>query len=319
MAKQAKHAYGSSANIQAAINSGVIDAYDVLFLDGDTEPKIGWVDKDGNPRVIKSAEQVVTVSELPTTGNANVIYICNDEAYIWNGTQYVAVGNDTDISVLEENVAALETAIATKADVEEVDAKINKASLASIDYEISHKPEGTIVDYRDKEIRIMCPNDTQWALQNVGANGDPNRYYIGFKAYAPSNDVVSFKEDLAKTISDETMYLFENNEFAGIDEYGRKYSIVWLPVASYDSTTQTWSYFGAKSSTSRFIGWYYSVEWYNANGDIVASDCIKINLSNEECHNLLEPFYVNSAVESANSYTDEQIAKIVGGIEVVEF
>jgi len=51
----------------------------------------------------------------------------------------------------------------------------------------------------------MCPADTQWALQQSGANADPNSYYIGFKAYAPNDDVVSFKEDLAETINDDTM------------------------------------------------------------------------------------------------------------------
>lgn len=312
MVDQAKHAYGTSANIQSALNSGIIDAYDILLLDGDTQPKIGWVDKNGVPRIVQCAAQVITVDGLPDVGNENVIYLYNDKAYIWNGAEYVNISSDVDLS-------ALEAEIATKVSADEVDAKINKAELENVEYEVSHKPEGTIVDYRDKEIRIMCPNDTQWVLQNVGANGDPNRYYIGFKAYAPSNDVVGFKEDIAKTISDETMYSFENNEFAGIDEFGRKYSIVWLPAASYDASTSTWTYFGAKSTVDKYIGWYYSVEWYDANNDIVASDCIKINLSNEECHTSVEPFYVKSAVASAKSYTDEQIAKMAGGIEIVEF
>lgn len=312
MVDQAKHAYGTSANIQSALNTGLIDAYDILFLDGDTQPKIGWVDKNGIPRIVQSSEQVITVDELPTSGNENVIYIYKNEVYIWNGVEYVNISNKIDISALKEEMA-------TKASTDEVDAKINKASLKNIDYEVFSKPKDTIVDYREKEIRIMCPNDTQWELQNVGANGDSSRYYVGLKAYAPNDNVVSFKEDLAKTISDETMYLFEDNEFAGIDEFGRKYSIVWLPVASYDSETQEWTYFGANSSSAKFIGWYYSVEWYNADGDIIASDCIKINLSNEKCHTMIEPFYIKSAVESANSYTDEQIARIIVGIEVVEF
>lgn len=309
---KARHAYGTSANLQAALAAGTIDAYDILFLDGDTDPKIGWVDKNGNAVVVSQDEYVQVVSALPESGEEGVIYIFGEEGYVWSGTEFVSLSKSVDLS-------ALEAEIATKADADEVDAKINKASLKDVEYEVFSKPDDTIVDYREKEIRIMCPSDTQWALQNVGANGDPNRYYVGFKAYAPNDDVVSFKEDLAKTISDETMYLFEDNEFAGIDEFGRKYSIVWLPAASYDSETQTWTYFGAKSAAAKFIGWYYSVEWYNADGDIVASDCIRVNLSNEECHNLLEPFYVNNAVESANSYTDEQIAKVTGGIEVVEF
>ena len=164
-----------------------------------------------------------------------------------------------------------------------------------VKYEVAHKPVGTLVDYRDKEIRIMCPTDTEWALQNVGAGGNGSMYYIGFKAYAPDG-AASFKEDLAEVITDDTMYYFEG-EFAGIDEYGRKYSIVWLPAAVYDADTATWTYYGASSSASKYIGWYYSVEWYDADGKKIASDCIRINLSNEACHNAIEPFYMANAVK----------------------
>ena len=93
------------------------------------------------------------------------------------------------------------------------------------------------------------------------------------------------------------MYYFVDNEFAGIDAYGRKYSIVWLPVASYDEATATWTYAGINSSTSRYLGWYYSVEWYDANGKLVDSDTIRINLTNEACHNSIEPFYMGSVIK----------------------
>lgn len=170
------------------------------------------------------------------------------------------------------------------------------ATLKKIKYEIAHKPDGTLVDYRDKEIRVMVPADTQWVKQAVGETGNANMYYMGFKAYAPEG-AVSFKEDDKATIEDQTMYYFENNDFAGIDKYGRKYSIVWLALASYDEATDTWSYFGEKSSTSKYIGWYYSVEWYDANGKKIDSDCIRINLSNESCHNNAEPYYMSNVIK----------------------
>lgn len=160
-----------------------------------------------------------------------------------------------------------------------------------IAYEIAHKPEGTIVDYRDKEIRVLCPADTQWQLQQSGENADPNAYYIGFKAYAPSDDVTNFKEDLAETISDETMYDF-TGEFAGIDTFGRKYSIVWLPVAA-KGEDGNWTYYGEHSSAEKYIGWYYSVQWYNAAGKVISKDTIRISLSNEDCHANIRPYYLN--------------------------
>lgn len=165
-------------------------------------------------------------------------------------------------------------------------------------YEISNKPTGTLVNYNGKEIRVMCPADTEWALQNVGANGDASKYYIGFKAYAPTSNVNSFKESLAKTMTDQTMHYFVDNEFAGIDDNGRKYSIVWLPVAKHNDD-DTWTYYGANSTADKLIGWNYCVEWYDANGICVASDLIRINLSNENIHASIEPYYMSGYVTDA--------------------
>lgn len=176
-------------------------------------------------------------------------------------------------------------------------------------YEIAHKPEGTLVDYRDKEIRVMCPADTEWTLQNSGENADANLYYIGFKAYAPDG-AASFKEDLVEKIADDEMYFFENNDFAGVDANGRKYSIVWLPVAM--NADGIWTYYGANSSDGKYIGWYYSVEWYDANGLKIGADTIRINLSNEDCHNNIKPYYV------ANYATTEEVAAIKESIADAE-
>ena len=54
MANRAKHAFGNLADVQAAIEAGKINAYDILFLDGDTEPKVGWIDKNGVFRLVKN-------------------------------------------------------------------------------------------------------------------------------------------------------------------------------------------------------------------------------------------------------------------------
>ena len=156
-------------------------------------------------------------------------------------------------------------------------------------YEIDTLPEGAVVDYNDKEIRVFCPKNTQWVKQSVGANGNPNMYYMSFKAYAPE-DAVSFKEGDRGVIVDQ-MHSF-NEDFSGIDEYGRKYSICWLALANYNEDTEEWNYFGKNSTTKKYIGWTYVVEWYNSDGIIIGSDAIKINLSNENCHNIIEPYYM---------------------------
>ena len=292
MADKARHAFGSLENIDNAISSGKIDAYDILFVkDANGTPYVGWIDKDG---------------------------------------QKVICDNTTDLS-------GIEAELAEKANANEVDAKINKIAVdvvanvnsytdgkieAAINehmvkkYEISSIPTGTLVDYREKEIRVMCPINTQWEKQNVGESGNPNMYYMAFKAYAPEG-AVGFKEGDRGVIIDE-MFDF-NGKFAGTDEYGRNYSICWLALASYDANSDKWTYYGSNSSVNKYIGWTYVVEWYDDNGVVIASDCIRINLSNENCHSSVEPYYVGTMKTEVNTIISEKIAALEAAYEIIEF
>lgn len=119
MAKMAKHAFGSEAKVDAALAAGTIDAYDILFLD---EGKVGWIDKNGEVVIAEGKTQVVRVESLPVeNGDAGVIYIFNNNAYVWDGSKCVSLAPD---------VSALEAEIAKKVDEETVDTKI--ASSMSI-------------------------------------------------------------------------------------------------------------------------------------------------------------------------------------------
>lgn len=331
MADRAKFAFGSLASLDAALQSGRVDAFDLLCLYDDGVARIGWVDKNGTPVLIDvPGDDVLVVDELPETGKTGVIYIVGEVVYIWSGSQFIVISESTDITEIknrvatleelvaafEEETAGFEEEIASKVDSDEADARYEPRM-----YEITSKPVGTLVDYFDKEVRVMCPSGTQFTKQNVGATGNANMHYMGFKAYAPEG-AVSFKEDDKAVIEDQTMYYFENNDFAGVDEFGRKYSILWLALASYDEASGTWSYFGANSTVEKYIGWYYSVEWYDAEGVMIASDCIRINLSNEQCHSAIEPYYIGSLTKEMKNYTDEHITKAIEAIvdiPVVEF
>lgn len=204
-----------------------------------------------------------------------------------------------DKSTEDLHLAQLESSIT----VEEIENAIGNSFLKE-EYEISNVPEGTFVDYRDKEIRVMCPENTEWVEQSVGPTGNPNMYYMAFKAYAPEG-AVSFKEGDRGVVIDK-MYTFDD-DFAGIDKYGRKYSICWLALASKDAQ-ENWTYFGKNSSVKKYIGWDYIVEWYNEKGAIINSDNVRINLSNESCHFQIEPSYLfkakEEAIEAANAYTN---------------
>lgn len=150
--------------------------------------------------------------------------------------------------------------------------------------EIGNVPTGTLVNYYQDEVRVMAPSGTTWT-----ANRE-NKYYMSAKLFAPSN-AKYFKESLAQQITDGTEYEFEGNDFAGIDEHGCKYSLVWFPIAELKD--ETWSYLGALSAIDKgFIGWYWHADWYDENHELIGSDIIRINLSNESCHSFEQPYYM---------------------------
>ena len=306
---KSRHAFGSEANIQDALDQKLIDAYDILFL---KEGKIGWIDAQGQPVILEDKTGVKSVDVLPEIGDEGIVYICDSKFYFWNGTEFVAPIDEIGISEKEVDIK-IETAVSDV--VDKANAYTDKMVEAAMGehltkkYEVTDTPVGTLVNYREDEIRIMCPANAEWHLQSVGTNGDANTYYVTFKTYAPNDDCVGYREHLGNQVDAETLTDLK------VDEYGRKYQPTWLGVAKYDTTTGTWSYYGANSTANHYIGWNYQIDWYNTEGIIIASDSIRINLSNEECHSVIEPSYVNDAIVSANAYTDEQIANAVGIVE----
>lgn len=119
-----KYAIGESSRVQAGIAAGKIDEFDLLLLDGDTDPKIGWVDKNGVPRIVDTSGQkeILSVDSLPSTGESEKIYLYDGEAYIWDTstTAFVPISKSTDLTELEQEVAK-------KVDEATVDAKISQA------------------------------------------------------------------------------------------------------------------------------------------------------------------------------------------------
>lgn len=168
-----------------------------------------------------------------------------------------------------------------------------KATFERVKYEIADAPVGTLVDYRDKEIRVMVPADAQFVKQAVGTGGDANTYYMTFKTYVPNDNVVGYREHLGNQIDDETLTDLK------VDAYGRRYQPTWLGIAKYDETSG-WTYYGKNSTANKYIGWDYQIDWYDANGVVVASDKIRINLSNEACHNVVEPYYMANTVKGVS-------------------
>lgn len=172
-------------------------------------------------------------------------------------------------------------------------------------YDISGTPIGTLVDYRDHEIRIMCPADAEFTKQAVGAGGDTNTYYMVLRTYAPNN-AIGYKEHIGNQSDSEILTDLKT------DEYGRIYQPTWLGIAKFDETTSVWTYYGANSTENKYIGWDYRIDWYDANNKIISSDCVRINLSNEDCHNINRPYYM------VNYATSQEVAEIKESVSSAE-
>ena len=302
---KARHAFGSSQNVKAALEAGTINERDILFLDESTDhPKVGWVSKDGEVVIVEGEEYVITIEgeSLPESGENGKIYLFKDEGYFWNGSGFSSLSKSADLSELEAEISV-------KMNADEAEEKYEK-----VKYEIADVPMGTLIDYSDKEIRVMCPANAVWTKQSVGAGGDANSYYMTFKTYAPDDNAVGYIEHLNGESDEEILVDLKT------DEYGRRYQPTWLAIAKYDESTDTWTYYGKDSSTEKYIGWNYQIDWYDADGVVIASDSIRINLSNEDCHSAVEPYYMSNVLKAAQEYVDVQIEEAVNGaIEVVEF
>lgn len=229
------------------------------------------------------------LQKVPNAIENNVVVFGTDGALLDGGIGVEALNshlNNIDIHLTEKDRQDFSNL------AESVEAL--EASAITRQYEIFQKPQDALVRYSDAEIRVMVPKDHVWEKQTVGSTGNPNMYYMGFKAYAPAG-AAFFKEGDQGVIED-VFYDF-NGDFAGTDQYGRNYSVVWLALANYDSATDTWNYFGKNSTKQRYIGWTYVVEWYDENKERISDGVIKITLSNEECHSNAEPYYMGSVVK----------------------
>lgn len=163
-----------------------------------------------------------------------------------------------------------------KAKDAELQERIEKLEKAK--YEIKNLPEGALVDYREKEIRVMCPVDTEFKQQEVGETGNPNMYYMSLVSQAPEGAVKLIESDGQKTEI--------------IELEGKTSKTIWLALAMLSGGK--WNYFGKSSTTKKYIGWTYSLKWLDENDNVIESDCFRINLANESCFDAYEPSCVGA-------------------------
>ena len=218
-----------------------------------------------------------------------------DGEWIEQSTSNASAGESVDLSNYAEKTY-VDTKIAN-IKIPQVDKFISKdvvdACYRPIKFDILNLPEEAVVTYKDREIRVLCPVGTVFKKQNVGETGNPNMYYMTFRTYLPEG-TKTFKEGDRGVIVDEI--LDDNTAGVGTDKFGRKYKDHWFALASLTNEAKnTWSYFGANSFTdskpNAYIGWSYVIECYDENGKLIDADSIRVNLSNENCHLNIAPYY----------------------------
>ena len=116
---KARHAFGQSSSIEDAKQAGKINEYDILFLDGDTDPKIGWLDSKGNTVIVPNKTDLSGVeAELATKANAEDVETLE--------SQLATKANSSDVEALESQVA-------TKVDAATVKTMIDEATVGVIE------------------------------------------------------------------------------------------------------------------------------------------------------------------------------------------
>ena len=135
---------------------------------------------------------------------------------------------------------------------------------------VTSLPEGAIVEYKNNEIRVLCSEDTVFTQQNTGEGGNPNIYYMALTTNAPEG-AVAFNEGDRGVIAERNVSL-----------NGKKSKTIWLALASLSNGV--WNYYGKNSTGANLIGWDYIIEWLDAEGKIIETNSIRVNLTNENCH-----------------------------------
>lgn len=307
---------------QATAEEGFVASYRLKRTVGDEVSYVGDSINIAKDLVLKAATlEVVTEADVPyvgaVVGDPYISMVFNDSGasnlYIpvkglvdsyTAGSGIEIIDNKISVKIAENShgLVAVDGALALNLATRTSDGAMSKDDKKALDaipsvyvarkYEISNTPKGTLVNYGEKEIRIMCPADAEFTKQTVGEGGDANSYYVTFKTYVPNDQVVGYIEHLNGQVDSEILTTFS------VDEYGRKYQPTWLAVAKYDEVTGTWTYYGTGSSMDKMIGWDYQIDWFDANNMKVATDSIRINLSNEDCHNNIKPYYMAGVATS---------------------
>ena len=193
-----------------------------------------------------------------------------------DGKHYV---NDTYVNKVTANLAS-------KDEVAAIDQSVRAVLGGNAKYEVL-PVDGLIVDYRDTEVRLNTSRVTP-VHQNVGSTGNPNMFYVTFKAYAP--------EGAVSVIEGNNNVMDAESSSLQTDAHGRKYAVIWSAIANY--ANGIWTKWGDNSTVDKYFGFLYSFHWLNSDGQIIRMDKVRVLLTNDQCHTDLVPDVVARSIDA---------------------
>ena len=294
------------------INEKNISDFNVPTKLSDLINDCGFFTKSDADKAIKEAIEALNIPEVPT----KLSELENDAGYLTEHQDLTDYAKKSDIPDVSKFITEIPSEFITETELDNkgyltehqdlsdyVTKEHNSAYNRSVKYEVLPH-DGMLVDYRGNEIRV----NTQRVVpteQQPGPTATPNQYYIQFRAYAPEN--AAFYKEWQGDKRDETLHTFDES-FSGTDQFGRNYSLIWMSIANY--ANGVWSLYGDKSTIDKYLGFYYTFEWFNIDGKLIDTNKVRIILTNDACHNDLIPDAIARRI-------DEKIAQAqLDGAEV---
>lgn len=219
------------------------------------------------------------------------------------------LNNTSAIADINTKLPAIDSKILT------LNSTLKSLETKTVKYEIV-PVDGLIVDYRDKEIRLNTERVVP-TFQSVGATGNPNMYYVTFKAFAP--------EGAVKVIEGSNDVMDTEPSELSVDSNGRKYTVIWSAIANYSNGV--WSKWGDQSTVNKYLGFFYNFNWLDANGNIISMDKVRVILTNDKCHTDLVPDVIArsidekikaiSGIDFSNYYTKDEVNALLTDKDVI--
>ena len=230
---------------------------------------------------------VVTINGEVIEAKAGDIVLYNSKEYIcdMNGN-FVELGDESiylteekanELYVTKEDAKAEHEALQAQLDLIDIkDIAWGKNNANGTKFEVISAVKGFLTSEAQNDLRVYIPKGSEYNLQNVGAGGLANQFYMTVRAWSPVAEVTACRKGEVNRYNEH----FTDMESIKFDaESGRPYVDFWLAIAYTDDNGVTWNEYADLSVGTKYIGYNWLVEWYNGE-ELVASGSKKITLVN---------------------------------------